>query len=388
MEKNPDVLRTLKQVEASSGRVLQAGRIPNPELEFSWNETPTNFNIAGADEKDVGMRQLIEFPTKRGNRIAAATHEKSIAEFAVERTRTLVAAQVKSAYYSLLLSQEILKSLEEQITLFKELRELLTSRYQAGQSNYLDVVRVKVELAGLNNVLAEAQREIRFRKSQLNVTIGRDTDHQFEVADTLSFNPLPIERESVVRQLLEKSATLRIARRAIERQQSLLSLAKSGYLPDFSLGLFHQRRAEEPPFDANGFSGTTTSSLGIQLGISIPLWFWQEPKGQVQEAGALVEIASLSYTSTERRVRANVLSAYDQVKVLESQLRVFNETLLADSRDILATAIQQYQNNQIDILNLFDVYRTYRATKVEYARTMYNYAVAVATLEASAELPS
>lgn len=388
LENNSDIQKARKQIDAAAGRILQAGRIPNPEFEIGWNETPTNFNIANADERDIGIRQQIEFPTKRSNRVEVAGHDQHIAELALERTKTLVAAQVKSAYYSVLLSKEIVKSLEQQVKLLKDLQELLTSRYQAGQANYLDVVRVKVEIARLNNDLAEALRDERLRKSQLNIIIGRNADQLFDAADTLSYTPLPFARETVGSRLLEKSATLKIAQRFVIRQQSVLSLAKTSYLPDFSIGLFHQRRAEEPPFDANRFLGTTTNSVGVQLGVSIPLWFWQEPKGQIQEAAALVDIASLNYGSVERRVRANVLSAFDLAEVMERQMKVFDETLLRDSRDILTTAVAQYQNNQLDILNLFDVYRTYLATRVEYARALYNYAAALAGLEAAAELPS
>ena len=388
LQNSPNILRARKELEAADARILQAGRIPNPEIEISWNETPTNFNIAAADERDIGVRQQIEFPGKRGGRIDVATHDKDIAELSLERSKILVTAQVKSAYYKLLLSQETVRSLQEQVKLFKDLQELLTSRYQAGQADYLDVVRAKVEIARLNNDLAEALREHRLRKSQLNIIIGRNADEPFEADDTLSSVPLSLERETVVGQLLAKSAALQIARRFVVRQQSAFSLAKTSYLPDFSLGLFHQRRAEEPPFDANRFSGTTTNALGIQLGVSVPLWFWQEPKGQVQEAAALVDVASINHASTERRVRANVLSAFDLVKVVETQLTVFDETLLIDSQDILSTAIAQYQNNQIDILNLFDVYRTYRATRIEYLRALHNYAVASAELEAAGELPN
>jgi len=74
--------------------------------------------------------------------------------------------------------------------------------------------------------------------------------------------------------------------------------------------------------------------------------------------------------------------------VAESQVRTFDASLVMDAQDILSTAISQYQRNQIDVLNLIDVYRTYRATSVEYLRALHNYNVAVAELEAAAELPS
>jgi len=387
LQNNPDILRAQKEIDAADGRILQAGKIPNPELGISWNETPQNFNVNGADERDIGIVQQIEFPTKRSNRIEVATYDRGITQLNLERIKFVVTARVKKSYYNLLFSLEILNSLEEQLKLLKDFQQLVTARYQAGQSNYLDVVRAKVEITRLGNDIAEARRESQLRKNQLKVTIGRNADDLFEVSDSLSYVPVMFQKDSLLASLAEKSSALRIVQQTLKRQQQLLSLAKSSYFPDFSVGLFHQRRSEEPPFNANQFTGTTTSAIGIQLDISVPLWFWQEPKGQVQEASALIDIVVVNQRAIERRIRASILNAFDFVTVSETQLKAFDETLLKDSQDILATAIAQYQNNQIDVLNLVDVYRTYRATKVEYARSLFNYAVALAELEAAAELP-
>lgn len=387
LQNNQDVLRAQKEIEATDGRILQAGKIPNPEFGISWNETPQNFNVSDADERDIGIVQQIEFPTKRSNRIEVATYDRGIAELNLERTKAIITARVTKAYYSVLFSLEILESLEEQLKLLKDFQQLVTARYQAGQSNYLDVMRAKVEIARLGNDNAEARRESQLRKNQLNVTIGRNADDLFEVSDSLYYVPVMFQKDSLLATLTEKSSALRIVQQTLKRQQQILSLAKSSYFPDFSVGFFHQRRAEEPPFNANQFTGTTTSAIGLQLGISIPLWFWQEPKGQVQEASALIDIAMVNQRAIERRVRASILNSFDFFKVVEAQLKAFDETLLKDSKDILSTAITQYQNNQTDVLNLFDVYRTYRATKLEYARALYNYVAALADLEVAAELP-
>lgn len=383
---NPEVLRAQKEIDASEGRILQAGRIPNPEFGISWNETPTNFNIRDADERDIGITQQIEFPTKRANRIDVATFDKQIAELQLERLNAILTARVRKAYNSLLFSQEIVESLEEQLKLLRQFLELVNAKLMGGTSSYLDVIRAKVELTRLNNELTEAGREVQIRKIQLNLLLGREGDRSIELLDSLSYVPMTIRKDTLMTLLSEKSSFLRMAQRSVGRQQSALSLARTSFLPDFSVGFFHQRRAEEPPFNANQFTGTTTNSLGVQLGISIPLWFWQEPKGQVHEANALVDIAQLNLRAVEHRVRARVLGALDLVNVAQAQVRVFDTSLLADLKDILATGIAQYRNNQIDVLNLLDVYRTYRAAKVEYARALLNYVNAVADLEAAPEL--
>lgn len=386
LNNNPELLRAQKEIDAASGRALQAGRIPNPEIQFGWNETPLNFNLGDADEEDIGIVQQIEFPTKRSNRISVATYDREIAELQVERVKVTITARVKKAYHNLLFSERLVGHLQEQAKLLKDFLDIANGRLRAGTGTYLDVIRAKVELTRLNNDLVEAQRDVRARRVQLNLLLGQNPDQVFELTDSLSYSPLTVERDTLLQRLLAQSATVKLAQRSVVRQQSALSLAKTSYLPDFTLGLFHQRRAEEPPFNANQFTGTTSRSLGIQLGLSIPLWFWQEPKGLVQEASAGVTVAELNLLATQRRIRANLLNAFDLVEVAETQVKVFDTTLLDDAEDILKTGIAQYQNNQIDALNLIDVYRTYRATKVEYARALLNYANAVADLEASAEL--
>lgn len=385
LENNPAILQAQREIHAADGRILQAGRIPNPQIEFGLNEVPTNFNLSDADERDIGIRQDIEFPTKRSSRIDVAVFDKEIAGLQLQRTQTLVTSQVKKAYYGVLFSQEIVKSLEGQLNLLRDFQQLVQSRFEAAASNYLDLVRSKVEIARTVNDLTEAQREAQVRETQLNLLLGRSGDQALQLSDSLVYAPLVFIRDSLVAQLQERSAAFKIAQHTVARQQGVLGLAGTSYLPDFSVGLSHQRIAEQPPFNANNFTGVTTNSVGIQFGISVPLWFWQEPRGQVREAEALVEIARISFAATERAIRANIVNALRSVNVAEAQLQVFDRSLLADANDILKTGIDQYRNNQIDVLNLVDIYRTYRTTRIEYLRALTNSLAARANLEAASE---
>jgi outer membrane protein, heavy metal efflux system len=386
LHNNPDVLRAQLEITTSDGRILQAGSIPNPEFELGLSEVPTSFNVREAGEWEFGIRQSIEFPTKRSHRIDVAVLDRELAELHLERTKTLVTAHVKKAYYGVLFSQEIVRGLEGQLNLLKDFQQLVQSRFAAAASNYLDVVRSKVETARTTNDLTDVRRETQLRETQLNLLLGRSSDASLQLSDSLAYSPLVMNNDSLVDQLQKRSAAFMIVQKTVARQQSVLCLAGTRYLPDFSIGVSHQRSAEQPPFNANSFTGVTTNSLGIQVGISVPLWFWQEPRGQVREAEALVEIARVSVAATERSIRANIVNALRAVNDAETQLQVFDRSLLTDANDILKTGIDQYRNNQIDVLNLVDIYRTYRATRVEYLRALTNSLVARADLDAASEL--
>ena len=376
LQNNQDVLKAEKEIDAAEGRVLQAGRIPNPEFGVAWNESPSAFSLGAAEERDISLSQALEFPTKRGGRIDVATLDKELALHALERTKTILTERVKHAYHSLLFSEGIINGIEEQLNLLKDFQQLLTARYQSGQSNYLDVVRARIEITRLNNDLSDAKRERRVRQRQLNILMAKSPEDALGLVDGLSYSPIVFRDDSLLDFLARRSATIKIAELVASRQEKSLSLAKTTYLPDFEIGLASQRR------------GDARNLWGLEFKMSLPLWFWQEPKGLVQEASALADMASVNQSALARRVRSSILNAIELVRVAESQVRTFDASLVMDAQDILSTAISQYQRNQIDVLNLIDVYRTYRATSVEYLRALHNYNVAVAELEAAAELPS
>lgn len=380
LNNNPEISAAQKEIDAASGRVLQAGHIPNPELSVTFNEVPTNFNFGDAGEKDVGLSQPIEFPGKRGSRVDVAEHGKSIAEFSLSRTKAIVSAKVKQVYYQSLLAGEVINNLEFTITLLSDFLRTVTERYQAGSSKYLDVIRAKVEVTRLRNDLVEAKREHQTRLGELNVLLGRTGSTPVVLSDSLTYQPLKMPQDSAVELYTSQSYFLKIVEREAQRSQSVLNLTRTSYLPDFSLGVALQKRP--------GTISPTGSSnyLGFQFGASVPLWFWQGPKGEVQEAEALLDISAIRISAAQLRVRQSILSAFRSASVAQEQLQVFDTSLLRDVEDELRAGISAYQNNQVDALNLFDIYRTFRATKIEYSRSLYNLLAAKAELEVAGEV--
>jgi outer membrane protein TolC len=176
LQNNPDIQSRRKEVDAAAARVLQAGRIANPEIGVSWNETPQIFSLSAAGERDIRFSQSIEFPTKRGGRLEVAATDREIALLRLERASIILAAQVRRAYFSLLLSRETVEMLESQRDHLKDLQRILSARYQTSSSSYLDVVRANVELARLGNDLIEVRRAQLTRQRELNLLLGREGD--------------------------------------------------------------------------------------------------------------------------------------------------------------------------------------------------------------------
>jgi len=386
MANNPQVLVAQKEVDAANARILQAEAIPNLEFGLGWEETPSNFNITKAGERNIGLVQPFEFPGKRGARGQVAKIESQFFEESLRRTKLLVSAEVKRAYYQAWLSQKSVANFEAIADLLQQFRETATVRYQAQKVPFLEVLRAKTELAKINNELIAARREALNSLAELNRLLGRAGSTPLALADDLTYQPFTKTVEMVVNEMRQISAARRLATTLVERGLAQMRLAQKSYLPDFAVGLFNQKRDGQPPFTAANPLGNTESGLwGIEVGASIPLWFWKGPRGQVEEARAFVDLAQIQLDAVNRNVTTAIENAHRSVKAAEEQVRLFEETLLRDVEDELRSGVSHYQTDQIDALNLIDIYRTYTATQAEYYRALYNYYVALADLEVAGE---
>lgn len=386
MANNPQVLSAQKEVDAASARILQAEAIPNLEFGLSWEETPSNFNITKAGERNLGIVQPFEFPGKRGARGRVAKIESQFFEESLRRTKLLVSAEVKRAYCQAWLNQKLVANFAAIADLLQQFRETAMSRYQAQKVTFLEVLRAKTELAKINNELIATRREAQNALAELNRLLGRAGSTPLALADDLTYQPFTKTVEVVVNEMRQISAARRMTAALVDRANAQIRLAQKSYLPDFAVGLFNQKRDGQPPFTAANPLGSTESNLwGIEVGVSIPLWFWKGPRGAAREARATLDLAQIQYDAFNRNALTAIENAYRSVKAAEEQVRLFEETLLRDVEDELRTGISHYQTDQIDALNLIDIYRTYTETKAEYYRALFNYNVALADLEVAGE---
>ena len=378
LKNNSQVLTAQKEIHAADGRILQAGRIPNAEFSIESNEIPKSFSFGNAGEHDFNFSQPLEFFGKRSARIQSAGYEKQAAELNLERIKKLVTAQVKSAYYQGLLSKETINAIEQNISLLNDFLVQVKDKYQAGTSSYLDVIRAKVETTRLKNELFDVNKQFQQNIGALKILLGVENGGSYELSDSLNYSFLTASLDSILTLLIEQSNFVKMSSIRIERDKSLLSLAEKGSLPDFNLGASFQNRQ---PIPGNGFD----NFIGLKLGISLPMFYSSGVRGDIQESSALLDISNIQYEATRKVITQKIVSSFKSLNYAEEQLRVFDKSLLQDVEDELRAGITAYQNNQIDVLNLFDIYRTYRTTKLEYARTIFNCLTARNELEISNE---
>ena len=372
LKQNPEVLAARRQVEQAHGRKSQASSPDQPELSFSWEKIPPSGSFSLAGDRIIEIGQNLELPHKLLLRRSAAGRDVEIAYENLERAKVVVAAQVKKTYYQVYFQQKQLESLEFTAGLLRQFLEATLSKYQAGGLAYFEVVRAKVEVAKTENEIIGARAELTSAKTDFNLVLGRTGSEDFDLTDKPFFVPYVKSKDETVRELLKKSRALKIAQLAKEREGRNLKLACWSLVPDLKLTGGFQSEA----------GGEFRPNVGV--GFSLPLWWWG-PKGGITENRASLQISEIRQEALNRVIAGEIERRYTLVKAAENQMSLFEKSLLREVDEELKAGINAYQYNQIEALNLLDIYRTVKTTRIEYYKAFLNYLSAITDLEIAGE---
>ncbi|MEW5901672.1 MAG: TolC family protein [Acidobacteriota bacterium] len=368
LKNHPQILRAQKEIEAAQARTLQLGAIPNPELVFSNEGIP--FRSAGGErELSLGLRQLIEFPGKRTLRRALGQSAEGVSEANLERLKLLAVARVKKAYWKAVHSEMAVALLQSILETLKEYQTMAAIRFQAGEVSSTDVLRGRLEEVRVRNEIIEMRRTLQEDKAALWLEMGVQTPPSYPPLQEMSFTPFAKGLDDLRREVSERPS-VRALRREVELRQTSVELAKKSRYPDLGLGLFY------PSLYSSGW--------GFEIGLTIPLRR-QAFRGEILEAEALREQGMISLNSALRMIMIRAETSYADVQAAAEQLKLIEASLLPDAADLLSSGILNYQYGKIDSLNLFDIYRMHKQSRLEYLRALFNYNFFLAELEAAGE---
>ena len=119
---NPELSSTAFEVRAAEARTLQAGLLPNPELELEFENFGGTGEVRGVDasESTFQLSQLIELGGKRARRLRAAGLERDLAGWDYEAKRLEVLTEATKGFVDVLAAQERLALTEDIVRLSEQ----------------------------------------------------------------------------------------------------------------------------------------------------------------------------------------------------------------------------------------------------------------------------
>ncbi len=372
LKNNPQSLSSLSQIDAERGRLWRGVSPPSPSVAVNYQYIPKGSNVKRFGERTVEISQSLEFPTNILFRGMQLSSKVSIAEAEHSSTSIAIKSRVKIAYYNVLAKQKKIELAEENLAIADDFARKAEIRYNVGEATNLERLTANVQHTQARNGLEVAKNDLKISIGELYYTLGRrkeDQSYAIILTDSLVYQPIT----ETLDQLTERAFAINPQIKAASGRVSVASmdrtLAWSSFLPNLNASYYRQT------VDGN------SDFYGVSFGISLPLWFLFDQRGQIQEASANLSIAESDLQSLNNFISVNVKNAFLEMKNDERQIILHQTDILPQAEEVYRTALASYEAGEITYIEFLQARQTLISSRNEYVEELARYSTSLAKLE-------
>lgn len=375
LEQNLGLKTQEQDLEVARGELLMTKVFVNPEFELT-RETDALFAREGEGTFSMGLGQTFFIGLKRKYRIGIAELNLGRTKKDIENFQRLLIAEVKEAFYTLLLLQERLKLAVELIEINERLVQLTEGRFREGFAPELDVnlARIQLQQARLNRT--EIEKDLSVARPSLNLLLGRPAQADLIAQGEFTDQEIRTDLIWLKQTALVKRADLKGQQAAITMAEKELDLARAERIPDVTISLDYTE--ERSVFSEMDLSDRDRL---VGLNLSVPLPFFDRKQGEIAQARARQEKANLELLRLQATIEKEITIAWTSVQAVQQALRLFGGGIVPLAEGHLKLTQKAYGQGQAGILDVMEAQRRFSEIRLGYLEALYEYNLALTVME-------
>lgn len=303
LENNPEIQAAYQEREAAQQRVSPAEALDDPMLEAGVINAPlasSPFNREDMTMKMIGLSQRLPFPGKRGLRKDVAAKDAEAIEQGYHETVNRVVHDLKTAYWDLGLTVEIIKLTEKNKQILERFLRIAEERYQVGQGSQADVLKAQTQVSRMLDRLLVLTREQPVLEAELIRILGRHMKGEILVPVPLQIQEVPLNLETLQQEALTQRPQLLALQSLIARNEKSVDLARRTYYPDFDVRLSYGQRD-------NMMDGTRRDDMvSMTVAVNLPVWRGNKIEPRIMESQAMRDQTVSLYQAQSNEVTARL----------------------------------------------------------------------------------
>ena len=366
---NPKLKAFSLDIRAAEARKLQAGLLPNPEIDLEVEEFGGTGGLAGFESSQTSIQigQLIELSDKRSKRTHLAALEKDLAELDFKSKRLDVMSDVARAFIDVLRAQEQLSLSKELVDLSEKAYSTVAERVRAGQDSPIEETKAKIAFSNTRIEFERAGKELVSARYQLAATWG-SSNPAFEKVSGGFYEMSPAPSLEELAGLISQNPDIARWPAEKERSRAALELEKARAASDIKLGGGIQY------FDEGDDSA-------FILGLSIPFPLFDRNQGNIQEAMYILAKTEEQRKATQADLRAALAEASTKLSSSFSEITIIKNDVLPLAKSAFDAAGQGYREGKFEYLMVLDSQRTFFEVRARYIEALAGYHKARANVE-------
>jgi len=352
---------TTRAVEA---REIQAGKIPNPEIDLRLEELGVQRGETDVSRTRIVLSQELELGRKRSRRVALARAEKTLAEAAEQLERGRAASRVRTRFAEVLGAQFQMSALAEHVELLESISTRAAALVKQGLMPSIELPRIASQLGLARIDQQRADSELAAARHRLAASWG-SAEPQFTgvVGDLERLQLLP-DLGSVL-EIAAKGPSVAGFEAEVARSQAALDLARSNRMPDLELGA--------------GVRWEHATDADYLLDFEIELPIFDRRQGEILERRHELSRAQASRSAAFSIDGAAEL--YHQLVHRRATCETLRDQVLPATRSIVDAYRLAAESSTEATEQLVNAHRDLRRMEGEYAQALVDFRRSLGDLE-------
>ena len=307
----------------------------------------------------TSLSQKLPLPAKLDARGRIAEQRAAQARAELERARVQLAADVRRAYWSHVLTVRTIKTTLENRAVLEQFRDVADAQYRSGIRAQQDVLRAAVELGSVDTELARLAQMRDTAAAMLRRLLNAPPSMVIPEPAPITSGTIAGERDDLLAKASRTNPALRAKAERIGQFEAQQRLAELNRWPDLTLSL---------SYNFVGRTGIAPSQTGddqwwIGLGINLPIW--QDKLDAAEREAMFGRLEASSALAAEHdRVLFDVDDALLRVASQQEVFRLLRTQVIPDSRAAVEASSNAYRTGTGDFLDLLDNWRKLLAQEV------------------------
>jgi cobalt-zinc-cadmium efflux system outer membrane protein len=338
----------------------------NPEVKTeigareSSSERHTDYTIA--------LSQEIEVYGQRRKRINVANKKIEKVKFEIADVERNVIANVKSSFYEVLTSLEIVKLQSYVEGIFKRLWNATMERYKAGAISALELNSIKIRYGLAKQQLLAAKKNNQNSLLNLKLLLGKSNDEPLSLKGDLAYQTLQVNLEDLLTSAYETRPDLKAMELEKERASQEISLRKAEKIPNPDLSGFFTRE-----------EGGADDIVGGGISISIPIW--DRKQSELKKARTAKDVADINIKNKYLEIQKEVEAAYRSFMAAKEGILIYTDEIMPQVDENLKLNEISYKEGKINFIEFLTIQKDLLETRAAYLNALLDYNKAVVNLK-------
>lgn len=366
--RNPGLATFSYDVRAAEARALQAGLLPNPELELGVGEYDRDGEGSDSAEIEVMLGQLFELGGKRRRRMRIAEAAAELTGWDYESKRLDVFAETSRRFMEGIAAQRRVALAEAAAELAEKTAQAVAERVKAGKEPPLQAVKAEAELEMARMEGLTAHSSLGAARANLAAMWGAEEARFETVAGDFESVADSIPNLKSLQPRLSESPELSRWEAEIRLREVIVASEKAARVPDLEAAIGLQR-FEEDGTDALAF------------GIGVPLLLFDRNQGNIAAAKHELAKAKAERRAAESALVVELANAHATLRSAQGRALTLRSKVVPAMEGAFAAAHEGYKQGKFGFLDMLDAQRQLFEAKGALVDALSNYHAAVAEIQ-------